>query len=99
MDTTIERLRAILIRDYKLSADVLTPQAPLEALGIDSLGLVELLWNVEDEFKITLPGDPAPMPTFGDVVAFIDALVAQQGASAAPAAPAAAVAAGAAVAA
>ncbi len=76
--TTLERLRAILVNDYKLDVARLTPDAPLEGLGIDSLGVAELLFNVEDEFKITLPPEPVQLPTLGDVVRYIDALSAAQ---------------------
>lgn len=80
--TTLERLRAILVRDYKLDAARLTPDAPLEGLGIDSLGVAELLFNVEDEFKISLPPEPVQLPTLGDVARYIDELlVAQHGAA------------------
>jgi acyl carrier protein len=78
MTTTFEKLCAILVRDYKLDPDALTLDAPLEGLGIDSLGVAELLFNVEDEFKITLPPDSVQLPTIGDVVRFIDALIAAQ---------------------
>ncbi len=81
MTDTFERLTAILIKDYKLSADKLTPDAPLEALGIDSLGTVELLWSVEDAFKIKLPTEPVPLTTLGDVVAYVDRLIAEQAAA------------------
>jgi acyl carrier protein len=76
--TTFERLRAILVRDYKLAPEALTLEAPLEGLGIDSLGVAELLFNVEDEFGITLPPEPVQLPTVGDVVGYIDRLVAAQ---------------------
>lgn len=75
MTTTLEKLSAILVKDYKLDAAMLTLDAPLEGLGIDSLGVAELLFNIEDEFSITLPADPVALPTLGDVVQFIDGLV------------------------
>ena len=78
MSTTFDRLRAMLIKDYPSTPESLTLATPLEALGIDSLGLAELLFNVEDEFAITLPPQPVPLPTVGDVVAYIDALVVAQ---------------------
>ena len=78
MTTTFDRLREILVRDYKLEADKLTPDAPLEALGIDSLGVADLLFNVEDEFKITLSHEPVQLLTIGDVVRFIDGLITAQ---------------------
>ncbi len=76
MTTTFEYLSAILIKDYKLDPDALTLDAPLEALGIDSLGVAELLFNLEDEFKITLSPDSVQLLTLGDVVVFIDELIA-----------------------
>jgi acyl carrier protein len=79
MTTTFERLCAILVKDHQLAPDRLTMDAPLESLGIDSLGTVELLWNVEDVFQIQLPSEPVELPTLGDVVHYIDALVAAQG--------------------
>ena len=80
--TTFDRLRAILMKDYKLEPDQLTLDAPLEALGIDSLGVADLLFNVEDEFKISLPPEPVQLLTIGDVARFIDQLVAAQHAQA-----------------
>ena len=85
MTPTFDRLCAILAKDYKLDAAQLTPDAPLEALGIDSLGLADLLFNLEDEFGIRMPSEPVPLKTLGDVVAFIDGLMAAESASAQPA--------------
>jgi acyl carrier protein len=79
MSSTFERLSGILIKDYRLAPDRLTPDAPLESLGIDSLGTVELLWSVEEAFQIKLPSDPVDLPTLGDVVRFVDELIARQG--------------------
>ena len=78
MTTTFDRLCAILQKDYKLAPDQLTADAPLEALGIDSLGVAELLFNVEDEFKVSLPPEPVQLLTIGDVAQFIDRLIAVQ---------------------
>jgi acyl carrier protein len=78
MKSTFERLSAILMKDFKLEPDRLTLDAPLEGLGIDSLGTVELLWNIEDAFQIKLPSDPVELPTLGDVVRYVDELIARQ---------------------
>ena len=84
MTTTFEHLRAILIKDYKLDPKRVTLEAELEALGIDSLGVAELLFNVEDEFHITLSPDAVQLLTLGDVVHFIDELIAVQHGGEAP---------------
>jgi len=78
MNATYDKLRAILVRDYKLEPASLTLDSPLEDLGIDSLGIAELLFNVEDEFKITLPPEAVDLKTVGDVVSYIGGLVATQ---------------------
>ncbi len=76
MISTFERLRCILVKDYQLAPEAVTMQANLESLGIDSLGVAELLFSIEDEFRVTLPPEPAELNSVGDVVNYIDALVA-----------------------
>jgi len=78
MSTTHDRLCAILLKDFKVDAAALTPEVALESLGIDSLGTVELLWNVEEVFRIKLPAEPVRLLTLGDVVRYIDSLLALQ---------------------
>jgi acyl carrier protein len=77
MTTTYEQLCAILVRDYQLQPEALALTAPLEDLGIDSLGLAELLFNVEDELRITLPPEAVDLETVGDVVRYLDELTAK----------------------
>ena len=36
------------------------------------------LFNIEDEFEVSIPGDPVTLATVGDVVRYIDGLVATQ---------------------
>jgi acyl carrier protein len=76
MKTTFERLQAIVAKDYKLENDKATPDALLESLGIDSIGVAELLFNIEDEFHVNLPVEPVHgLSTLGDVARFIDGLI------------------------
>jgi len=56
MTTTFERLRALLIKDYHFAPVSLTLEAPLEELGIDSLGVASPLGNSASE----LLAPPAP---------------------------------------
>ena len=74
MNDTFERLRVLLVKDYELDPATLTQDATLETLGIDSLGVAELMFNVEDEFKVAIPGEPVSLATVGDVVRYIDGL-------------------------
>ena len=59
--TTVERLQGLLVRDFDIKAGALHPEATLESLDIDSLRMIEILFCVEDEFKITVPSEPAAL--------------------------------------
>ena len=76
MTATYDWLCKMLVAEYKIDPSRLALDAPLEGLGIDSLGMAELLFNVEDEFGIILPPEPVKLPTLGHIVRFIDALIA-----------------------
>ncbi len=76
--TTFDWLCNALTRDYQISAERLQPQTALEDIGLDSLALAELLFTVEDAFRIVVPPEFERLTTLGDVVAYIDGLVAAQ---------------------
>ena len=77
MSTTFDRLSLILQESFNLSLERLTPDATLASLGIDSLATVELLWQVEEAFRITIPAARINPLTLSDVVQHIDRLVEQ----------------------
>ena len=79
MPSTFEQLRDILVRDYSVDADAIALETPFDSLGIDSLGLAEMLFTLEDEFKVTVSQDPVQLVTVAEVVDYIDGLVAAQG--------------------
>lgn len=76
--TTFERLQKILFDEYTLPRERVTLEAQLEDLEIDSLGLMELLFKIEDAFSVSVPPSQIPLRTVGDVVAYIDTLIAEQ---------------------
>lgn len=78
MNTTFQRLSHLLVQDFKLPQDRLSMETALEGLGIDSLGTVELLWSVEETFLVQVPSRPVNLLTLGDVVRYIDELLALQ---------------------
>ena len=81
--STLERLQSLLARDFQLAPSALVPEATLESLEIDSLRMIEILFSVEDEFRITVPAEQAQIrsrvKTLGDLAAYIEELVAGQG--------------------
>ena len=55
--TPFDRIRAVLAKKYSLAPETISPDSTLESLGLDSLDLIELLFDVEDEFGIRIPQD------------------------------------------
>jgi acyl carrier protein len=73
--TTIERLSRILVQRYKLDPAQLTPDQQLGSLGIDSLGMVEILFFIEEEFGVHLPSEGIALGTLGEAAKYIDELI------------------------
>jgi acyl carrier protein len=78
--TTLGRLQALLTRDFALAAELLQTNSTLESLDIDSLRMIEILFCIEDEFKVVVPAEQAELrtrlKTLGDLASYIDALLA-----------------------
>jgi acyl carrier protein len=80
--TTLEFLRQIIARDFEVDPQLLQPDSRLEDLAVDSLGLIEIMFAVEERFSITVPPEPpdarTPINTLNDLVRYIDRLVVEQ---------------------
>lgn len=50
-----ERVIAIIAEQAVLDPGDITPESTLESLGIDSLGLVEAIFAIEEAFDISVP--------------------------------------------
>lgn len=74
MATTFERVRAILEKEYSLPQDRITPETTLEGLGLDSLDLIELLFEVEEQFDIRVPQDGAAALKLATVQNIVDSI-------------------------
>ena len=53
-----DRVIAILAEQAVLDVSDVQPNSTLESLGIDSLGLVEAIFAIEERFDITVPFNP-----------------------------------------
>ena len=81
--TVKDRVVAIIAEQAVLDPSDIGPEATLESLGIDSLGLVESIFAIEEAFDISVPfnaNDPAEsdfdISTVASIVAAVEALVA-----------------------
>ncbi|MGI9368594.1 MAG: acyl carrier protein [Ruegeria sp.] len=50
-----DRVIAIIAEQAVLEPSDVTPESTLQDLGIDSLGLVECIFAIEEEFDISIP--------------------------------------------
>jgi len=75
---TLERIKKIVLEKVDAQEDKLAPDATLDSIGLDSLDKVELMFSLEEEFKIKIPDREVTIVTIRDVVNVIDKLVAEQ---------------------
>ena len=69
-----ERVKKIVSEQLTIPEDQITPQKSFEAdLGADSIGLVELMMQFEDEFDMSIPDEEAEkIKTVGDAMKYIE---------------------------
>jgi acyl carrier protein len=77
-NTTFERLRAILAEKFEVAPELIDPTARMDELGIDSLAVIEVIFQIEDEFKISIQSDPGDLQTLADLVTCVDRLAEEQ---------------------
>lgn len=80
-----DRVIRIIAEQALLDESDVTPESTLGDLGIDSLGLVESIFAIEEAFDISVPfnaNDPSAgqfdISTVGSITAAIEDLVAQK---------------------
>jgi acyl carrier protein len=86
-DRTQDRIRAIIAEQAMLDPDQISDESTPGDLGIDSLGLVEAIFAIEEEFDISIPfnaNEPDKsdfdISTMGTIIAAVERLVAQKAA-------------------
>jgi len=76
--TTFETMKRIIVKDYELAPERLTPDTPLADIELDSLAITELIFALEDEFNVTAKTNGQGMQTLGDIAAYIDQLISER---------------------
>ena len=76
--STLQTIQRMMAEQFELEEDKLTPDAELESLGLDSLSVIEFMFNIEDEFNIKLPDERVELKTIQDIAGVVDRLVAEQ---------------------
>lgn len=70
---TIDTVKKLLQDNLSIDPDTVTEDSTLESLDIDSLDMVELITDLEEEEDIDF-GEPEGLETVGDIVEHVDSL-------------------------
>ncbi len=76
--SSIQIIQRMMVEQFDLKLENLTPEATLESLGLDSLSVIEFMFNLEDELKIKLPDERVEIKTLQDVNNLVDKILAEQ---------------------
>lgn len=76
--TTFETMKRIIVKDYELAPERLTPDTPLADIDLDSLAITELIFALEDEFNVVAKSNGQGMQTLGDIAVYVDQLIAER---------------------
>lgn len=76
-----ETIRRLLARQMEIPEERITPDTHvIEDLGADSLDMMELVTNIEEEYKIIITDEAvASLFTLREISEFIEKLVAKKG--------------------
>lgn len=76
--STFDTIREMIIDQFQLDPALVTSEATLESLKIDSLSAVEFMFLLEEKYKLQPPTEQTDLRTVQDVVNEIDRLIAEQ---------------------
>ena len=74
MSETMQVLLQQVAERFDKNIDEISPETTLETLEVDSLGKIELLFDLEDHFKVRIPNEAYKLITLQDVADLIDSV-------------------------
>ena len=78
MSTTLERLKQLFVAKFESDVDELNPSTTLEYLGLDSLDMIDFLFDIENEFEIKIPDQEFRVRTIQEIVEAVDRFISEQ---------------------
>jgi acyl carrier protein len=70
--TTLERVQELLQAHFSLAPEQVQPDTPLVDLGIDSLAAIEFMFELENQFKVSLSDERTELVTVADIVSVVE---------------------------
>jgi len=78
VSTTLERLQQLFIARFNYKLENLKATTTLEELGLDSLDMIDFLFDIEKEFNIIVPDQEFKVTTIQDMVDALSRLISEQ---------------------
>lgn len=78
MSSTFETVREMIVDQFQLDPALVTREATLESLKIDSLATVEFMFLLEEKYQFDIAAENIELRTIQDLVNEIDRLVGAQ---------------------
>jgi acyl carrier protein len=72
---TLEQVREYISKKVGTPVENITPEATLESIGVDSLMLLDLMFDFEDQLKIKLPNDLPRPETVAELIDVFDSYI------------------------
>lgn len=79
VSTTLERLKQLFIAKFDFNIEELKPTTTLENLGLDSLDIINFMFDMEKEFNIRIPDQEFKVTTIQEMVDALDRFISEQG--------------------
>ena len=79
--STLERLQKLFIARFGLKSEELAATTTLDYLGLDSLNIIEIMFDIENEFNIRIPDRELremKVKTIQDMVDALDRFISEQ---------------------
>ena len=70
---TLAIIKELLVENLDVEEGLITEEATIESLGVDSLDMVELICELEEKCEIDF-GEPEGLETIGDLIAYVASL-------------------------
>jgi acyl carrier protein len=77
--TSYPYIAEVLVEKHDIKPEAIKPEATLTDLGLDSLSIAELMFDVADKYGIDIPDDRTNFTTLGEAAAMIDELIKEKG--------------------
>ncbi|HXY22433.1 MAG TPA: phosphopantetheine-binding protein [Burkholderiaceae bacterium] len=71
-------IQSQIAEHFGIDLNTLTPETQIAGLGIDSLAMIEFMFEMEEKFNIRMADSRAPLVTVANVVSEIERAVREQ---------------------